>query len=228
MPKILLFLCPLVLFLSQSCRLSTSKEALPQQTAEFFVRYLQPEKEYKVEAVLWEGDSLPLAKSIRFPEGIRFADKDLGETQVADNLLRYSAEFGGDFEANAAFKFRDKRGTLQTIAPIMQPLEGISLSFPKQLEGQVSLDISSGGVLHPSESIVLVLTDRSGQTSTVTIEGPSNSGNYTLPLVSFGNPVRGEAELYLVKKQVRNESKGSLQVHLTEEVYGEVLRVRVP
>ena len=61
-----------LLFATSACRLSETKDGLPKQTVDLFVRYLQPEQEYKAEAILLEGDSLPLAKSVRFPDGIRF------------------------------------------------------------------------------------------------------------------------------------------------------------
>ena len=217
-----------LLLITSACRLSETKDALPKQTVDLFVRYLQPEQEYKAEAILLEGDSLPLAKSVRFPAGIRFLDKDLTELQVADNLLRYSTEFGGTFAPQAAFRFQDKRGNNQTIPLTLEVLGEIELKMPDRLEGQVELNIASGGALKQGESLVLVLTDRTGQASTVTIEGPSTSGSYTFPLVSFGNPVKGNAEVYLVKKQVRDEQKGKLQIHLTEELYSASLQVKIP
>lgn len=222
------FLALVLLLLLNACRLSETKEALPKQNVDLFVRYLQPEQEYKAEAILLEGDSLPLAKSVRFPEGIRFLDKTLTEVQVTENLLRYSAEFGGTYQAQAKFSFRDKHGTAQSIPLSMEALGAIELKIPTTLEGQVELNLASGGVLKQGESLVLVLTDRSGQASTVTIEGPSTSGSYSFPFISFGNPERGNGEVYLVKKQVRNEQKGKLMVHLVEELYSESLVVRTP
>lgn len=222
------FLVLVLLLLVNACRLSETKEALPRQNVDLFVRYLQPEQEYKAEAILLEGDSLPLAKSVRFPEGIRFLDKDLTEVQVTENLLRYSAEFGGTYQPQAKFSFRDKHGTAQSIPLSIEALGAIELKIPTTLEGQVELNLASGGVLKQGESLVLVLTDRSGQASTVTIEGPSTSGNYSFPYISFGNPERGNGEVYLVKKQVRNEQKGKLLVHLTAELYSESLVVKTP
>jgi hypothetical protein len=217
-----------LLFATSACRLSETKDALPKQTVDLFVRYLQPEQEYKAEAILLEGDSLPLAKSVRFPAGIRFLDKEMTAVQIAENLLRYSTEFGGTFAQQAAFNFQDKRGNNQSIPLALEVLGEIELKMPDRLEGQVELIIASGGVLKQGESLVLVLTDRTGQASTVTIEGPSTSGSYSFPLVSFGNPAKGSAEVYLVKKQVRNEQKGKLQIHLTEELYSASLQVKIP
>lgn len=217
-----------LLFATSACRLSETKDGLPKQTVDLFVRYLQPEQEYKAEAILLEGDSLPLAKSVRFPAGISFLDKDLTELEVSENLLRYSTDFGGPFANQAAFTFQDKLGTQQSISLNMEVLGEIELAMPTKLEGQVELNIASGGALKQGESLVLVLTDRSGQTSTVTIEGPSTSGSYSFPLVSFGNPVKGNAEVYVVKKQVRDEQKGKLQIHLTEELYSASLQVKIP
>lgn len=217
-----------LLLITSACRLSETKDGLPKQTVDLFVRYLQPEQEYKAEAILLEGDSLPLAKSVRFPDGIRFLDKNLTEVQVTENLLRYSTEFGGAFAPQASFHFQDKRGDNQSIPLTMEVLGEIELVMPDRLEGQVELNVASGGALKQGESLVLVLTDRTGQASTVTIEGPSTSGSYSFPLVSFGNPVKGNAEVYLVKKQVRDEQKGKLQVHLTEELYSASLQVKIP
>lgn len=211
-----------------ACRLAEQSDDLPKLTVDLFVRYLQPEKEYKVEAILLEGDSTPLAKSIRFPEGIRFIDKDMTEVQVTESLLRYSTQFGGEYEQSAKFEFQDKRRTEHSLTLTMQPLGDIQIDFPTDLNGQVQLSINNGGVLQQTESLVLVLTDRTGQTSTVTIQGPSTSGEYAFPMVSFGNPVKGNADVYLVKKQVRNEQKGKLNVHLVEELYSASLAVKIP
>lgn len=223
-----LYLLVLILLMLHSCRLSETKDASSKQSVDLFVRYLQPEQEYKAEAILLEGDSLPLAKSVRFPEGIRFFDKELNEVQVSENLLRYSAEFRSVYQAQAKFSFRDKYNTIQSIPLSMEALSGIDLKIPSNLEGQVELTVARGGVLKQGESLVLVLTDRNGQASTVTVEGPSTNNSYRFPFISFGNPVRGEAEVYLVKKQVRDEQKGKLLVHLTEEVYSESFLVKVP
>ncbi|AEE50120.1 hypothetical protein [Haliscomenobacter hydrossis] len=228
MHKILYSTSFAALLILSACRLSETKEALPKQTVDLFVRYLQPEKEYKAEAILLEGDSLPLAKSIRFANGIRFIDKEMNETQVTENLLRYSTQFGGEYASQASFVFRDKSGNTYTIPLSMEPLGDIEVTMPSEPDGQMNLNISSGGVLKPDENLVLVLTDRSGQASTVTIEGPSTSGTYALSMVLFGNPVKGNAELYLVKKQLRNEQKGKLTVHLVEELYSASLVVKVP
>jgi hypothetical protein len=211
-----------------ACRLAEHRDDLPKQTVDLFVRYLQPEKEYKVEAILLEGDSTPLAKSIRFPEGIRFIDKDMTEVQVTESLLRYTTQFGGEYEQSAKFEFQDKRRTEHSLILTMQPLGDIQIDFPTDLNGQVQLSINNGGVLQQTESLVAVLTDRTGQTSTVTIQGPSTSGEYAFPMVSFGNPVKGNGEVYFVKKQVRNEQTGKLNVHLVEELYSASLAVKIP
>lgn len=228
MKQVFYYLALVYLFTLHSCRLSETRDALPKQNVDLFVRYLQPEQEYKAEAILLEGDSLPLAKSVRFPDGVRFLDKELTEAQVTENLLRYAVEFAGVYQAQAKFSFRDKHGIAQSIPLAMEALGEVDLKIPGTLEGQVELKLTRGGTLKQGESLVLVLTDRNGQASTVTIEGPSTSGNYSFPFISFGNPVRGDAELYLVKKQVRDEQKGKLQVHLTAELYSESLMVRVP
>jgi hypothetical protein len=40
--------------------------------------------------------------------------------------------------------------------------------------------------------------------------------------------VKGNGEVYFVKKQVRNEQTGKLNVHLVEELYSASLAVKIP
>jgi hypothetical protein len=220
------FLGLLVFFVGMACHQETKQKRKPI-TVDLFVRYLQPERQYKAEAVVYEGDSLATAQTRSLPGGLIFMNQGLNARQLGENKLRHDITFIANYEANAAFRFRDDDKLDHVVAINMSPIIDFKVASPAKLNGILSIQLEDQ-LLGQKEALVVLLTDSHNQSYSVTLQGPAVSKNFDVPLSAFGVVNPGKADLYLVKKQIQNDlSKDRLRIHTLAEFYTKSIAIEL-
>jgi hypothetical protein len=212
------FLILLIFFATTACQQTTKQKSKPL-TVDLFVRFLQPERQYKAEAVVYEGDSLATAHTRSFPGGIIFMNQGLNARQLGENNLRHAITFIADYEANAAFRFRDDDNVDHVVPMDMTAIADFKADSPLKRDGILHLSLQDK-LLQQNEALVLLLTDSHNQAYSITLNGPSVSNDYDVPVSAFGTVSPGKADLYLVKKQIHNApTQEGLNIHTLFEYY---------
>lgn len=212
------FLILFTFFAATACQQNVKQKSKPL-TVDLYVRYLQPERQYKAEAVIYEGDSLATARTRSFPGGVIFMNQGLNARQLGENNLRHAITFIADYEANAAFRFRDDNNMDHVVPVNMTAIADFKATSPLKREGVLHMSLEDK-LLQQNEALVLLLTDSHNQAYSVTLNGPSVSNDYDVPLSAFGAVSPGKADLYLVKKQIHNApTQDGLNIHSLFEYY---------
>jgi hypothetical protein len=219
-----ILICSL-LFLASACRnRSEVKEQLPRQV-DLFVRYLEPEQHYRVEALLLEGEPAA-ARSLTFSRGVRFGDKEL-RLHAINELNRYEMEYNGAYHANSTFAFQDETGKKFRQALDMAPIGDFRAAFSPEVSSLILLELLNQE-LKNNETLTAILTDAKGQSGSLTIEGLSGKGPFELSFTSFGPLSSGPAELYLVKKMSSAERIDQYDLVLHAELYSKTATLVLP
>lgn len=211
----------LLLFSLFACREQTTSERTSRLTGEFYVRYLQPEGQYKAEAMLWEetneGEIVPL--TIDGP--LTFLDHPLQpSSENTAPILRFQTTFNQPYQTNQKFQLTlanrgPKTISLQLVSPGSPQ---VSATHPKN--APLAIDLAGSG-LEENESLVLLFTDNRRETQVVTIAGPRKQTPLQVDPAELANLAPGTIELYLVKKQVRPIESSWHQINCILEYYTE-------
>lgn len=211
----------LLLFSLFACREQTTSERTSRLTGEFYVRYLQPEGQYKAEAMLWEetneGEIVPL--NIDGP--LTFLDRPLQpSSESATPTLRFQTTFNQAYQTNQKFQLTLANRGPKTIS--LQLVSPGSPQVPATLRKGTPLTIGlAGGALEENETLVLLFTDSRRETQVVTISGPRKQIPLEVDPAELANLASGTIELYLVKKKVRPIESSWHQINCILEYYTE-------
>ncbi len=211
-----------------ACRNEPPREEPRHLFGEFFVRYLQAEKELKAHASFFEGDTIETAVAKAFAGGATFQGNDMEARNLPGGTTRYTFEKrGGEYADTFRFSFKDDLGQQREISVAMAPIDTFSVRDGLASRSTGMHLYARGGKLSRGESMVLLFNDEDNKASTIMLTGPSAGEEYRIPAAKVENLSPGKNTLYLVKKKRVAEKGDSLSTLSDIEFYTNTIEVDV-
>ncbi len=210
-----------------SCkRAPATSEAKKNYYADFYVRYLEAEKELKATASFFVGDKPENAKPWRAESGIQFNGSSMQEKKIQEGAYRYIAEIkNSEYRNNHEFVFEEEAGSNKKISPKMEALGSFSIEEASKESG-ISFNVE-GGVLSKTQSLVFLFSDVNNKAYSTTINGPSTGNTFRLSPESIQQWPIGKGQIYLVKKQIDISNSGPWHVQIQQEFYSQTLDIEI-
>jgi len=220
---LLLFLFP---FLS-NCKSEPSVKQMPQLFADYYVRYLQTERQIKAHAAFYEGDSIRTTRPVQFSTDVIFQGNVMEPRQLSASTIRYIYNGGGDYAPGGfVFQHPDLSGKTQQRVLKMSPIENFAINGTAVRSQGITLDIQTAP-FQASESLVLFFTNvRTNQAFSLEYKGLIDLPLKILP-GELQNLQAGKYSLYLVKKQTVTEKSGSTDITAQVEFYSKPIEVKL-
>lgn len=203
------------------------EEAPVRLFAEFFVRYLQTERELKAHASFFEGDSIQAAVPKAFAEGATFQGKGMNTRNLPGGTVRYTFEQRDNYADTFQFSFKDDLGIRRNIPVAMAPIDSFSVRDEQISKSKGMALYARGGRLAKGESMVLFFSDQDNKASTILLTGPSAGEEYRIPAAKVETFSPGRYELYLVKKKREVVKGDTISTMADIEYYTNTINVEV-
>jgi len=202
-----------------ACRSESTGENDAHLFADFYVRYLESERELKAYASLMTGDSLGNAHPLEPVGSVRFEGSPMETRRLANRNVRYVySERDVAYTTPFEFQYRSTSGKPITQKVSLKPIRSFSVQRPVSLESGLALR-TQGGSLTEEESLVLLFTQEDRSSKSITIAGPHPGDNYRLEGGQLSELSPGPVELYLVKRKVTVAEKRNGRITAEVEYY---------
>lgn len=197
---------------------SSTSEKTETLVANYYIRYLEPERQIKVEASFAKFDTSGRRVPIPMESGVQFQNETMGHRELPGGTVRHNFENFLDYPGQFKFQFQNLEGKPQQQELSLAPLTQFSIN------GEVSQ--SSGGILslegndfQEEESLVMLLSDL--RTSTISIEFDLKPGMTAIQIPSekLLGLQQGAIKMYLVKKQIKSIEEDGYAYTSTIEYY---------
>lgn len=202
------------------------EEKPPHWFANYYVRYLQTEKQLKAHASFLEGDSLKNAEPKKFRGGVSFQGKKMEFRDLQGKVFRYLINERADYNETFQFRHRDDNGDYWEYTMKMHPISDFFIK-DKISKSKGMTIIVDGGILQDNESLVLLFNDQYNKAATLSIEGPSKTIELFVPPDQLQKLTLGKGQLYLVKKQFNEDQEEQLTANSSIEFYTKTIDIEV-
>lgn len=213
----------LLIFLVLGCKKrSTEEEKAVFYYANFYARYLQSEKSIKGTAYFTSGPSLSESSPIQLEDGVSFYGYPMKEVTVAQQTQYILEQQNENYTNNKlTFYFNDDKGTVQTYQFQMLPIREVQLVGTPSKEDGITLTYT-GGAIKKNQQLVILYSDDQQKSQTVTLDGPLNESVVLTPN-QIANWSSGKGQLYLVKKEIKEEKRDQWVIQAELEFYSQVI-----
>lgn len=193
--------CLFALFLlGSACKKARTYEDNTRLFSEYFVRYLEAERQIKAYATFFEGDSLPTAVPKAFLGGVSLQGSAMEARNLMDKATRYTITRTGDYTEAFEFKYKDDQRVENSHTISMSPIKNFVVAPQIHKSEGLTLTVE-GGELSKEESLVLLFNNENNKASSITITGPSQGIEHRIPADNLNGLNTGKCQLYLVKKK---------------------------
>ncbi|MDX1941198.1 MAG: hypothetical protein SFU99_11645 [Saprospiraceae bacterium] len=195
--------------------------------ADFFVRYLETERQLKAHAAFFEGDSLETATPIIFETNVKLQNFEMKPRQVEeDKRIRYVFNGTGAYDSTFIFQYTDQKGRDQAFKMSMSPIRDFSVKEGASLsKGMVvTLDCDP---FKANESLILLFTSEKNQSAMAEFQGPFDLKELVVPAVQIAEVQPGVNFLYLVKKQQTIVKAPKMETTSSIEFYSKTIEVQI-
>lgn len=218
----------LVLLLSAflpACQSPPPEEEPEHRIADFYVRYLETERQIKAFAGFYEGDSIAGGRPLSVSGGVDFQELDMEKRTLVDRGIRYTVTRTANYPEHFSFTYRlgDEE---QQHRFAMAPLNNFFFEGPVSISRGAKLVIE-GEPLQSEESLILLFTDEENKTSKVRVSGPSPDNTFRLSPEQLAAIPPGPSLLYLVKKRSLIEEQPYRTVISAAEYYTKTLSLEI-
>ena len=226
--KKLTFLAGLILLLlvGLSCE-SSKKESTNNKKliVDYYVRYLQSDKQVKAEISFSELDSIGKTMPKIMTE-VLFQQKALDGKRIL-NRYRYQLTESASFEDNYTFDYRrNGEGFIkQEIA--MSPIEAFEIKNKQVSKTESTILTLKGTAFKENEQLVLLFSDKNNKTATVTFDNLSMDQSLTILPKQIADLTIGKGSLYLVRRQIINDTLDNLVLTGVTEFYSTVEEIEI-
>lgn len=213
------FIAICLIGLSTACRNVELTNTEPFLFEEYYIRFLQAERELKAQATYYEGDSLETATPKTFFGGVSFLGSGMKARSLPNNITRYSTTRDRiTYPERFRFGYKNDSGELIDYNLEMAPIG--SYSIPDTINKRSPITISiENSPLEADESIVILINDSANKASTFSYKGPMDNTSFILSQQQLAALAIGKAEVYLVKKQVTAKKNNHRKIQSTIEFY---------
>ncbi len=195
--------------------------------AQYYVRYLQEERQIKAHVAFFEGDSLPTARPIQFQNEVIFQGQNMQARQLPPRTVRYIYNGVGDYASKGfIFQYQDSTGKTQQQVLQMAPIADFSLNAAASRSKGMELSLESPPFLN-NESLVLFFTNvADNQAYTIEYKGLIDNPLFIAP-EEMGGITPGKYLLYLVKKQLTTDLVEKSEITSEVEFYSKTIEVQL-
>jgi hypothetical protein len=197
-------------------------------SGQFYVRYLQTEKELKAEVTfntpIENGQTEPIElTSVSFegePMKIRRLSKPV-------QIIRYDHLQRGLYQSNYRFEFKHDKLGLLTNTLSMNPILKFSVPNNRVKKSEGLIINWEGFPLTSEQRLVLFFTDENKQAFTAEVEGPTESSTIKLSSDKVTGLKPGQNQLALIQKQLRTKVQNGFQSLSEIEFYTDPITIVV-
>ncbi len=209
-----------ILFFACKQETSSTKSA-KRYVADFYVRYLEEERNLKATASFFEKtDTSRLLLPWSPEKNVLFQASSMEKRTIQNGVVRYIKESSGlSFMAPFQFSFADGR---QKVVLQMDPIGLLTLEKAPSKKTGIQLTVEQGQ-LKESESMVFLFSDADNRAYSHTIDGPHPENTYSLSEDDIAEWPSGEGQLYLIKKKQKTEESGNWMYQTQIEFYSKTL-----
>ncbi len=195
--------------------------------ADFFVRYLETERQLKAHAAFYEGDTLKTARSVTFEKPVYFQGYPMDRRQIEDKTLRYIFNGVGTYDSAFVFQYTDLRGRKQDFNLSMAPIRDFSIKEPVASLRKGFTLLLDASPFDAEESLVLLFTGPNNKSAMAEFKGPFNLTELSVPAVQLVDAEPGLNSLYLVRKRTSQYKTPAMDITASAEYYTKIIDVEL-
>ena len=195
-----------------------SDKSKPSTFANFYVRFLQKEKQTEATATFQNGMTQQQAQPLKFEKGVFFHNGNMVERTIPKIGTRYQAFYDGPPSETYRFQFQDPlKGKTDHIVQ-MNPI--LDFSFEGEVSKSKGATLSwEGPPLNKNEALVFLIQDAKTNSRSFELKGKTNASKIDIASKHLSQLELGDAKIYLVRKQLKAEQKPNLVILAETEFY---------
>lgn len=195
--------------------------------ADFYVRYLETERQVKAHAAFFQGDSLETATPVIFEKNVTLQTYEMKPRQVEeDKKMRYVFNGVGNYDSTFLFQYTDQRGNEQEFKISMTPILDFSVKEGASLSKGMTLQLECEP-FKANESLILLFTSEKNQSAMAEFQGPFDLKELVIPAIQITEVQPGINYLYLVKKQQNTFKRPTMDITSSAEFYTKAVEVKI-
>lgn len=192
---------------------------------DYYVRYLQTDKQAKVAISFAEMDSTK-KRTAKMMEEVLFADNALSG-EKAGNKYRYQLTKEMPFAKNYTWSYRLSSGETVTNDIAITPISDFVIKKGKVSKTAGTNLTFEGGALSDKETLVLLLSDANNKTATIKIGNHSRNSPIIILPEQVNQLAVGKGTLYIVKQQKSQTTSAGAQITGLTEYYSTVKEIEI-
>ncbi len=213
------FACLILLSLFYSCKEENKKEVIPSIVGSVYVRYLNPEGYYTVQAEF--GDQLA-DSSLQKPDWKSvpaFNNILLQERPRSEFTRFYSGEFLASYQKDMKVELvHCPKGLQQINLTLTQPNLFIT-NKTLASSNDFFFTLQDEQLVQSEETLVILLIDENQQAVNLEIKGPQPDNQFVIPAGFTKNLKKGKLEFNLIKKKIYSIKEGNSKFLINLEHY---------
>ncbi|MBU6168331.1 MAG: hypothetical protein KGQ86_04785 [Bacteroidetes bacterium] len=213
------FACLILLSLFYSCKEENKKEVIPSIVGSVYVRYLNPEGYYTVQAEF--GDQLA-DSSLQKPDWKSvpaFNNILLQERPRSEFTRFYSGEFLASYQKDMKVELvHCPKGLQQINLTLTQPNLFIT-NKTLASSNDFFFTLQDEQLVQSEETLVILLIDENQQAVNLEIKGPQPDNQFVIPAGFTKNLKKGKLEFNLIKKKIYSIKEGNSKILINLEHY---------
>jgi len=209
-----------------SCE-SSKKESIQSEKLQidYYLRYLQSDKQVKAEISFSEIDSIKKIIPKRMNE-VLFQGDALDGKRVL-NQYRYQTTQANDFSESYSFDYRLNGEETQKQPISIQPITDFTIKKNKISKTVGTTIILDANALEENEEIIVLISDEDNKTSTIKIKESSPDLMVKILPEQVSNLSSGKGTAYIVRKQLIEIDQPSAHVKGKTEYYTAVKALEI-
>ena len=207
-----------------SCTPDTPTSGQIKIFADFYVRYLKPERELKAYAAFLEGNTIEEGQSKTFPGGVNFLAKAMDPKKLSDETTRYQYAERESYPKEMVFSFLQTDGAQQRFEAALESLDTFGIQEGCSKTSGMALDLY-GTRLAADETLLLLLTDTNAHAYTLQKDGPTEGESIRFSPQQLVHLPAGALDVYLVRKKLVQGIRDNYDFRIALEYYSDVLTI---
>ncbi len=205
------------------CNSNSDQQALSAHlVANYYIRYLEPEKQVKAEVSFFKKDTSGYDTPLRMNNPVKFQGQAMGHRELPDGSVRYNFENFFSYPTEFVFEFNNLENLIQKQVLKLAALRSFSMvgEASRSKGAQLSLE---GNEFQKDESLVILLSDLRTNTFSIEFDLEPGMTSLDIPAEKLAQLEAGAIKMYLVRKQVQQIEEPGYILNSTIEYYSKDL-----
>lgn len=213
------FACLILLSLFYSCKEENKKEVIPSIVGSVYVRYLNPEGYYTVQAEFGEQLADSSLQKPDWKSVPAFNNILLQERPRSEFTRFYSGEFLASYQKDMKVELvHCPKGLQQINLTLTQPNLFIT-NKTLASSNDFFFTLQDEQLVQSEETLVILLIDENQQAVNLEIKGPQPDNQFVIPAGFTKNLKKGKLEFNLIKKKICSIKEGDSKILINLEHY---------